>query len=485
LASLLSRLLQGVSVQHSSGDTNREINRLCLDSRQVQPGSLFAAVRGTQTDGHQFIARATDLGATAILCETLPETQSPAVTYIQVTDSARALGFIAANFYDNPSRKLKLVAVTGTNGKTTTVTLLYQLFRRLGYQTGMLSTVRNYINEAPVEATHTTPDAIHLNALLADMVAAGCTHAFMEASSHAIVQERIAGLHLTGAVFTNITHDHLDFHQTFDNYIRAKKKLFDELPASAFALANLDDKRGLVMLQNTAAAKHTFSLVNPAPFKGRLIANSLHGLQMEMDGNEVWFKLIGEFNAYNILGVYATALLLGESAEDVLVQLSDVLPAPGRFDQVRSADGIIGIVDYAHTPDALENVLETIQELKDNGQVITVVGCGGNRDAAKRPVMAEIACKLSDWAILTSDNPRFEEPEVILADMQTGVKITDRNRVQVIPDRREAIASAVGLARPGDIILIAGKGHETYQEIKGVKYPFDDKEIINEILAAR
>ncbi len=483
MAALLSQLLQGTSVRTVSGDLNRDISKLCLDSRQVQPGSLFAAVRGTQTDGHQFIAKAVESGAVAVLCEDLPENQAAGVTYVQVADSAKVLGFLASSFYGNPSRKLKLVAVTGTNGKTTTVTLLYQLFRKLGYRTGMLSTVRNYIDDRPVEATHTTPDAINLNALLADMVAAGCTHAFMEASSHAIVQERMAGLQLTGAIFTNITHDHLDFHQTFDNYIKAKKKLFDELPASAFALVNLDDKRGLVMLQNTAAQKSSFSLVNPAPFKGRLIANSLHGLQMELEDKEVWFKLIGEFNAYNILGVYATAVLLGEASEEVLVQLSDVLPAPGRFDQVRSDSGIIGIVDYAHTPDALENVLETIQELKENGRVITVVGCGGNRDAAKRPVMAEIACKLSDWALLTSDNPRFEEPEAILADMEKGVKITDRSRVQVIVDRKEAIATAVGLAQPGDIILIAGKGHETYQEVKGVKHSFDDKKILTEAFA--
>ncbi|MDJ1480473.1 UDP-N-acetylmuramoyl-L-alanyl-D-glutamate--2,6-diaminopimelate ligase [Cytophagaceae bacterium YF14B1] len=484
MAASLSQLLQGVPVQAITGDTTQQITKLCLDSRQVQPGSLFAAVRGTQTDGHQFIAKAVELGATAIVCEQLPETQVASVVYIQVSDSAKALGFIASKFYGNPSEKLKLVAVTGTNGKTTTVTLLYQLFRRLGYRTGMLSTVRNYIDDKPVEATHTTPDSINLNALLADMVAAGCTHAFMEASSHAIVQERTAGVKFTGAIFTNITHDHLDFHQTFDNYIKAKKKLFDELPSSAFALANLDDKRGLIILQNTSARKATFSLVNPAPFKGRLIANTLHGLEMEIEGKEVWFKLIGEFNAYNILGVYATAILLGEPIEEVLMQLSDVLPAPGRFDQVRSVEGVIGIVDYAHTPDALENVLETIQELKDGGKVITIVGCGGNRDAAKRPLMAEIACKLSDKILLTSDNPRFEEPEAILADMEKGVKITDRNRVQTIVDRKEAIAKAVTLAQPGDIILIAGKGHETYQEIKGVKYPFDDKKIITELFEA-
>jgi UDP-N-acetylmuramoyl-L-alanyl-D-glutamate--2,6-diaminopimelate ligase len=484
LKTSLNQLLTGVTTKAVHGDTARPVEALCLDSRQARPGSLFAAVRGTQTDGHQFIGKAVELGASVVICENLPETLRPNVTYVQVADTAFSLGFVAGNFYGNPSRKLKLVAVTGTNGKTTTVTLLYQLFRRLGYRTGMLSTVRNYIDDQPVEATHTTPDAISLNALLADMVEAGCTHAFMEASSHAIVQERIAGLHLTGAVFTNITHDHLDFHKTFDNYIKAKKKLFDDLPASAFALSNLDDKRGLVMLQNTAATRHTFSLVNVAPFKGKLIVNTLHGLQMEIEDKEVWFKLIGEFNAYNILGVYATAVLLGEPADEVLVQLSDVNPAPGRFDQVRSAQGVIGIVDYAHTPDALENVLQTIQELKDGGRVITVVGCGGNRDAAKRPVMAEIACKRSDLVFLTSDNPRFEEPEAILADMSAGVAVTDRPRVQTVVDRRTAIVQAVAAARPGDIVLVAGKGHETYQEVKGVKHPFDDKQVLSEAFSS-
>ncbi len=482
MSQLLQSLLQGVSILSLIGDQNPEIQKLCLDSREVQAGSLFAAVRGTQTDGHQFIPKAIEQGATAILCEEMPTTPSSSVTYIQVKDSAQALGFIAANFYNNPSHALKLVAVTGTNGKTTTATLLYQLFRRLGYRTGMLSTVRNYIDDKPVDATHTTPDAIRLNALLADMRAAGCTHVFMEASSHAIVQERVAGLHFTGAVFTNITHDHLDFHLTFDNYIKAKKKLFDELSPSAFALTNLDDKRGLVMLQNTVAQAHSFSLRNPAPFKGKLMANTLHGLQMEIGGKEVWFKLIGEFNAYNLLGVYATAVLLGEDSDEVLTQLSDLQAAPGRFDQMRSTKGVIGIVDYAHTPDALENVLETLQELKEHGRIITIVGCGGNRDATKRPVMAEIACKLSDTVILTSDNPRFEEPEAILADMEKGVKITDRPRVRTIIDRKEAIQKAVQLAQEGDIVLVAGKGHETYQEIKGVKHPFDDKQMLKAFL---
>ncbi len=468
------------------GSLDVQIAAICFDSREVRPGSLFIAVKGTQTDGHQYIARTVEAGATAVLCETLPAETPAGVTFVQVADSAQALGKVAAQFYGNPSAKLKLVAVTGTNGKTTTVTLLFKLFRKLGYNVGLLSTVQNQINETVIPSTHTTPDAVKLNALLDQMVKAGCTHAFMEASSHAIVQERVAGLQFAGAVFSNITHDHLDFHGTFDNYIRAKKKLFDELPASAFALVNLDDKRGLVMLQNTNAKKNTFSLQNVATFKGKLIANTLHGLQMEINGQEVWFKLIGTFNAYNLLGVYAAAVLLGETPEEVLTQLSDLQPAPGRFDQVLSRTGITGIVDYAHTPDALENVLETIHSLREGtARIITIVGCGGNRDAAKRPVMADIACRFSDLALLTSDNPRFEEPEAILADMEKGVKITDRKKAKVITDRREAIRHAVGIAQKGDIILLAGKGHETYQEIKGVKYPFDDKQELEQLLNAQ
>jgi UDP-N-acetylmuramoyl-L-alanyl-D-glutamate--2,6-diaminopimelate ligase len=372
--------------------------------------------------------------------------------------------------------------VTGTNGKTTTVTLLHKLFRKLGYNTGLLSTVQNQINETVIPSTHTTPDAIQLNKLLDEMVKTGCTHAFMEVSSHAVVQHRVTGITFTGAVFSNITHDHLDFHQTFDNYIKAKKKFFDDLGSAAFALVNFDDKRGMVMLQNTLAKKHTYSLHNLGDFKGKLIANTLQGLQMEIGGKEVWFKLIGNFNAYNLLGVYGTAVLLGEESEEVLTQLSDLYAAPGRFEQVVSPKGITGIVDYAHTPDALENVLSTIQSLREgNEQVITIVGCGGNRDAAKRPVMAEIACKLSDQVILTSDNPRNEDPQLILDQMLQGVRITDRKKVQVIPDRKEAIQKAYAMALPKDIILVAGKGHENYQEIKGTKYPFDDKQVLQSI----
>jgi UDP-N-acetylmuramoyl-L-alanyl-D-glutamate--2,6-diaminopimelate ligase len=458
-----------------------EIGAIVFDSRAVKPGTLFVAQKGTQVDGHQFIPKAIELGAAAILCEQMPDTLHEGVTYVQVPDSAEAMGWAAANFYGHPSAKLKLVGVTGTNGKTTTVTLLHKLFRRLGYHTGMLSTVQNQINETVIPSTHTTPDSVKLNALLADMVKQGCTHCFMEVSSHAVVQHRIAGLTFAGALFTNITHDHLDFHQTFDNYIKAKKKFFDDLSASAFALVNADDKRGLVMMQNTSASKNTFSLQSLASFKARLMSDSLHGLQMEVEGKEVWFKLIGKFNAYNLLGVYGAAVLLGEDPEEALTQLSDLHAAPGRFEQIISPQQVVGIVDYAHTPDALENVLETIQELREgNQQIITIVGCGGNRDATKRPIMAEIACKLSDKVILTSDNPRDEDPLAIIEQMQKGVSVTNAKKAIVEPDRREAIRKACEMAKPKDIILVAGKGHETYQEIKGVKYDFDDRQVLNE-----
>lgn len=479
MKALLKDLLYKVSLLSVKGDTSVPVTNICFDSKAVQPDSLFIAIKGTQTDGHTYINKAIETGASAIVCEQLPEDLKEDIVYVQVPDSAQALGWIAANFYGNPSAKLKLVGVTGTNGKTTTVTLLHKLFRKLGYNTGMLSTVQNQINETVIPSTHTTPDSIQLNKLLDNMVKAGCTHAFMEVSSHAVVQHRVTGISFSGALFTNITHDHLDFHKTFDNYIRAKKKFFDDLPSSAFALANADDKRGLVMMQNTLAKKYTFSLHSLGDFKGKLIANTLQGLQMEIDDKEVWFKLIGNFNAYNLLGVYGAAILLGEDTQEVLTELSNLYAAPGRFEQVVSASGITGIVDYAHTPDALENVLSTIQSLREgNEQVITVVGCGGNRDASKRPVMAEIAFKLSNQVILTSDNPRNEDPLAILDQMMEGVKVTDRKKVLVIPDRKEAIEKAYEMAKAKDIILIAGKGHETYQEIKGVKHPFDDKKIL-------
>jgi len=477
----LTDLLYKVPLQSTSGPMSVDITHLTMDSRQAAPGSLFVAIPGTQTDGHNFIPKVIEQGATAILCQTLPETPAEGVTYVQVEDSAYALGLIAANFYGHPSKKVKLVGVTGTNGKTSTATLLFRLFRKLGYRVGLLSTVQNQIDDEVIPTTHTTPDVITLNDLLRKMLHRGCTHVFMEVSSHAVVQHRITGLVFTGAIFTNITHDHLDFHKTFDNYIRAKKGFFDMLPASAFALVNLDDKRGLVMLQNTAARRESYSLQTIGTFKGKILSEGLYGLHMDIDNREVWFKLTGRFNAYNLLGVYGAAVLLGENPEDVLTELSSIPSPPGRFETVISDQQQVGIVDYAHTPDALQNVLETINGLRQGDErIITVVGCGGNRDAAKRPIMAEIACRLSDRVILTSDNPRNEEPMAILEQMQAGIPPIDYKKTETIVDRREAIFRAVAQARPQDVILIAGKGHETYQEIKGVKHDFDDRQVLRE-----
>lgn len=462
-----------------------------MDSRKAGPGSLFVAVRGTVTDGHNFIETAVRQGASAILCEEFPAEIVPTVAYVRVQDSARSLGLAAANFYNQPSQKLKLIGVTGTNGKTSVVTLLFRLFRLLGYRCGLLSTVQNQIDDEVIPATHTTPDVITTNQLLTKMLSHGCTHVFMEVSSHAVVQERIAGLTFTGGIFTNITHDHLDFHGTFDHYIRAKKGFFDQLPVSAFALTNVDDKRGLVMLQNTTARKETYSLKTLATFKGKVVADGLFGLHMLVDNREVWFKLIGRFNAYNLLSVYGTGVLLGEDPDDLLTLLSGITPPPGRFEQVVSDDRIVGIVDYAHTPDALQNVLETINGLRQANeqgrlpQIITLVGCGGNRDAAKRPIMTEIACRFSNHVILTSDNPRNEDPMVILEQMQAGIPPVDIKKTQTIEDRHEAIRQAVSVAQPHDIILVAGKGHETYQEIKGVKYDFDDRAVLRQAFAER
>ncbi len=474
----LSQLLTLVKPLEIMGDTNIEISSIEFDSRKVKPGSLFVATRGTVSDGHQFISKAIENGAVAVLCQTPPQEAAKShLTTVLVLNSTVALGQIASNFYGNPSQKLKVIAITGTNGKTTNVTLLYNLFKRLGYKVGMLSTVQNYVDDEIVHATHTTPDAIQINELMAKMVEKGCEYCFMEASSHAIDQNRMAGLSLVGAAFCNITHDHLDYHLTFDNYIKAKKKLFDDLPASAFALTNIDDKRGNVMLQNTIATKHSFALKYPAEFKSKILSNTLQGLELGIDNQQVWFKLIGEFNAYNLLGVYAIAVLLGKNKQEVLTALSATIGAKGRFEQVISKTGIIGIVDYAHTPDALQNVLDTIDNLRTrNENVITIVGCGGNRDTTKRPIMANIACQNSDKVILTADNPRNEDPEVILRQMEAGVSGKDFKKYSKIMDRREAIAKAVELAKTGDIILLAGKGHEDYQEIAGVKYHFDDKE---------
>lgn len=478
----LKDILYKVSLQSVSGKTDLEVKGIHFDSRKVGPGDVFIATRGTQVDGHDFIENAIDKGAIAVICQELPDKQPTDVTFIQVLDSCSAMGILASNFYGNPSDKLKLVGVTGTNGKTTTVTLLFNLFSELGYNAGLLSTVENKIKDKVIPSTHTTPDSISINALLADMVKEGCTHAFMEVSSHAVVQQRIAGLKFAGGVFTNITHEHLDYHKTFDEYIKAKKLFFDNLPSSAFALSNADDKRGAVMLQNTKANKMTFSLKTMADFRARIKTNSFQGLELVIDNRDVWFKLTGTFNAYNLIAIYATAVLLGEEPEEVLTSLSNLDPARGRFERMVSSEGIIAIVDYAHTPDALENVLNTIADIRGgNEKVITVVGCGGNRDTAKRPVMADLATKLSDKVILTSDNPRNEDPEEILKQMQTGVSKAEVKKVITIQDRKEAIKTAVMLAERGDIILIAGKGHETYQEIKGIKHPFDDKEVVNEM----
>lgn len=475
----LSTLLQNITGLEVTGPKNIVVQKLILDSRSVSPGSLFIALRGTQTDGHQYIDTAVNAGASAILCEELPAQINAAVTYIKATDSAEVMGLVAANFYDHPSQKMTLVGVTGTNGKTSVATFLFQLFRKLGYRCGLLSTVQNQVEDEVIPSTHTTPDSIALNQLLATMLQKGCTHVFMEVSSHSVVQHRITGLHFAGGIFTNITHDHLDFHKTFDNYIKAKKGFFDNLPKTAFALVNVDDRRGSVMVQNTKARIETYSLQTLATFKGKIISDTLAGMHMDINMQEVWFRVIGRFNAYNLLSVYGAAVLLGENPEAVLTELSALKSPPGRFEQFHSNSHIVGIVDYAHTPDALENVLETITHLRSgNEKVITVVGCGGNRDATKRPKMAEIACKYSNRVILTSDNPRFEEPMDILDQMRKGVPPLDYKKTSVIEDRKEAIFRAYEEANPDDIILIAGKGHETYQDVKGVKHHFDDKEVL-------
>ncbi len=479
---VLKDILYKVSLTATYGDMERRVSEVVFDSRKIIENAAFVAVKGTQVDGHDFIPLALEKGATTIICEQLPASLAEGITYIQVLDSAKALGIIAANFYGNPSEKIKVVAVTGTNGKTTTVTLLHQLFVAMGYSTGLLSTVENKINEIILPATHTTPDAVSVQALLRKMVDAGCTHCFMEASSHAIVQERIAGLKLAGAVFTNITHDHLDYHGTFEEYIKAKKKLFDELPKDAFALVNVDDKRGSVMVQNCRGTLQTFGLKTSADFKGKILSNTIEGLEVEVNGKQIWFRMIGAFNASNLLGVFGTAVLLGEDEDEVLRELSAIKGAKGRFDRIHIG-GITAIVDYAHTPDALDNVLKTINAIRTgNEQLITVVGCGGNRDKTKRPTMAKIAVSESTKAIFTSDNPRFEDPTEILKDMQAGVGPTDFRKTLTIEDRREAIKTALLLSQKGDIVLIAGKGHEDYQEIKGVKHHFDDAEVVTELL---
>ncbi|NVN96179.1 MAG: UDP-N-acetylmuramoyl-L-alanyl-D-glutamate--2,6-diaminopimelate ligase [Bacteroidetes bacterium] len=479
----ISDIINNTGVVEIIGDENLFINSISFDSRKIEANSLFIAIKGIQFDGHQYISETIKKGAIAIVCEDLPENLNTNITYIKVKNSSYALGEIASNFYENPSKNIKLVGITGTNGKTTTVTLLFNLFRNLGYNVGLLSTISNRINDNEIASTHTTPDAIQLNALLKQMVEKGCSHCFMEVSSHAIIQNRIAGITFSGAIFSNITHDHLDFHKTFAEYIKAKKIFFDKLSNNAFALTNIDDKNGKVMIQNTKASKYSYSLQTMADFKCRIIENELHGLFLNIDGIETSTKLVGNFNAYNILAVYATAILLGEDKIEVLKQLSNLNTAEGRFEYIKSKNNITAIVDYAHTPDALLNVLNTIETIRTkNEQLITVVGAGGNRDAQKRPVMAKIACEMSDILILTSDNPRDENPEDILHQMEEGIDISQKRKVLTILNRKEAIKTACAMAKSGDIILIAGKGHEKYQEIKGIKHHFDDKEILIEFL---
>lgn len=479
----LNEILKDVAVIDIAGSSIMSVGELRIDSRAVQSGDTFIAVKGTHADGHSYIASVIEKGSRLIICEVLPETLLQTVTYVQVENSAVALGQIASNYFGRPSDKLKLVGVTGTNGKTSTVTLLYRLFRALNFKVGMLSTVENQINGEVIPSTHTTPDAINLNKLLRQMVEASCEYCFMEVSSHAVDQHRIGGLEFTGAIFTNITHDHLDYHKTFDNYLKAKKKFFDGLSRKAFALTNIDDRNGNIMLQNTKAAKHSYALKSPADFKAKIVTDTVQGLELDIDGQEMHTRLIGEFNAYNLLSVYATAVLLGIDKIEALTILSALTPPEGRFEQIVSAkDKIVGIVDYAHTPDALKNVLHTINAIRQgNETLISIVGCGGDRDAAKRPVMAQVAAHLSDRCILTSDNPRSEDPNEILRQMNEGVEITERRKVLSITDRKEAIRTACMMANKGDIILLAGKGHEKYQEIKGVKYAFDDKAVLKEL----
>ena len=480
---LLKNILYKVPIRSVHGSTNVEVNDLQIDSRLVQSGCCFIAINGTYVDGHSFIQKAIEQGAVAIVCEKIPAQLNKQITYVEVSNSAEAAGYMANQFFGNVTEQMKVVGVTGTNGKTTIATLLFKLFSGLGYTCGLISTVEYHIGKKIIPSTHTTPDLISLNKLLKQMYNEGCTHVFMECSSHAIHQHRITGIHFTGAMFSNITHDHLDYHKTFDEYIRVKKAFFDGLTSEAFAISNHDDKRGEVMLQNTKAKKMYYSLRTLAEFKGKILENSLQGLHMMVNNVDVHFRLIGEFNAYNLLAVYGAAISLGEEQQHVLQILSSITGAEGRFDYIISGkDLILGIIDYAHTPDALQNVLSTIKKLKrGHEQLITVIGCGGDRDKTKRPIIGEVACELSDKVIFTSDNPRTEDPLQILADMETGLNSAAKRKFISIADRREAIKTAVSLAKHEDIILVAGKGHEKYQDIKGVKFEFDDKKILREL----
>ena len=480
----LGKVLGGVEIISFSGEKNSVIENIAFDSRKVKPNSLFVAVKGSNTDGHDFIGKAVESGASAVICEKLPEDTAGNISWILTSDSAKALGQVSSNFFGNPSYSLKLIGVTGTNGKTTIATLLYKLFSKLGYKCGLFSTVCNYIVDKELEATHTTPDPVQLNRVMSEMVNAGCDYAFMEVSSHASDQKRIAGLQFAGGIFTNLTHDHLDYHKTFDRYLAAKKSWFDSLPGNAFALVNADDKNGLVMLQNCKARHYTFSLRGPADFRCGIIEQSFQGMGLRIMGEEVWTKFIGDFNASNLLAVYSAAILLGAGNRDVLTILSDLNSVSGRLEVIRSQGGITGIVDYAHTPDALLNVISTLNKIrKADVSLITVVGAGGDRDRTKRPKMAAISAEGSTRLILTSDNPRTEDPEKILDDMEEGLTGEMRKRSLRICDRREAIKTAVMLANPGDVILVAGKGHEPYQEINGVRHHFDDREELRKALS--
>lgn len=481
----IEKILDGIETVSITGNTGKAVSGIEFDSRKVAAGSVFVAVKGYKTDGHDYISQAVKAGAAAIICGKLPDNAEGDVCWIVTDDSAAALGVAASNFYGKPSHSLKLVGVTGTNGKTTIATLLYRTHLKLGYKCGLFSTVCNYINNKEFPATHTTPDPVQLNSLLADMVEAGCEYAFMEVSSHSVDQQRIAGLIFVGGIFTNLTHDHLDYHKTFDNYLAAKKKFFDNLPASAFALVNADDKNGQVMIQNCRAAKYTFSIRTAADFRCNILERGFDGMKMKIQGEEVWTRFIGDYNASNLLAVYSASELLGGQRKELLTILSDLVPVSGRLEVFKS-DNISGIVDYAHTPDALLNVIGTINKLRLPGiKLITVVGAGGDRDKTKRPKMAEISAEGSDKLILTSDNPRTEDPQRILDDMEAGISPSMRGKTLRIADRKEAIRAAVMMANPGDVILIAGKGHETYQEINGIKHHFDDREVLQEAFSMR
>ncbi len=478
----LEELLYGLTIEKSVGRIDLDIKGIEIDSRKVETGFIFFAISGTHNDGHDYIDKAIANGAVVVVCEKNPSEINNDITYIKVENTSAGLGVIASNFYNNPSRKLKLYGVTGTNGKTTTATLLYRMATSLGFKSGLISTIVYLINDKEYQSSHTTPDQLQLNKLLAEMVNDGCEYCFMEVSSHAIDQNRIFGLDFDGAIFSNITHDHLDYHKTFDEYLRVKKQFFDFLKPEAFALTNVDDKNGIIIVQNTKAKKYTYSLRSLADYKCKIIESHFDGMLLSLDSSEVWTHFVGKFNAYNLLAVYSASLLIGFEKQDVLIELSKMVPVNGRFEVFKSPEGIFAIVDYAHTPDALENVLSTISEIRNkNEAIICVAGAGGDRDKTKRPKMASIACKYSDKVILTSDNPRTEDPKEILRDMESGVDISNSKKVLTIQDRYEAIKTAVMLAKSGDIILIAGKGHENYQEINGVKYHFDDKEVIKKI----